>query len=495
MKWVKFVVLIAFIAVFCFAPAGYADEISELKKQMNLMRKQMEAMQGRIEALENEKEELKASAVDQRLASLEGKVDRKAAEWTDMVKIRGGLQGYYLCQNDNYFMKNSAYFLETTARLGADIKVNDNISAEIMFTGENEAGDAFDYSGLATDNWNFEVELANITYSDIMDVPLSITAGRQNLQYGDGFLIYDGYSDARAVWTASIRSFYAVKGVYEWGPWQIDGFAAMPDRNYQSYETYLTDMTVQTGLRYLYGGNVHLDDETYGIWDFGIFYKDDKSMFESNTLAISQRGEYTFNLWPDSEVLPKITLTGEIVEEVGRTKVQNMTFALGNPRENRASIGGHGDVTLSFENMTFAPYVTGRYIYLPGDDPNTEENEAFDPMFYGSSDWGKWYLGDINSNNLYNSNMRVIMLEAGLYPTETTSVRAQYFYTTLDREITANARKQWSNEINIMFDWYPNDWFWCGLLWGHAHPLKAAKEYTGDKQNTTEVVLYAGVDF
>ena len=493
------IISIAVLAVFCLSSIGYADEVSELKRQLSQMRKQMNAMQRRIEALEKEKAQAQPVAIDERITILEEKVDRKAAAWTDMIKVKGGLDLEYVCQNNNYFITNSAYFLETTARLGADIKVNDYISAEVMFTGDNEAGDAVDYSGFASDNWNFEVELANITYSNILDMPLSVTAGRQNLEYGDGFLIYDGYTDgatgAGATWTATIRSFYAVKGVYEWGPWQFDGFVAMPDRNYQSFESFLTDATARTGLRYLYGGNAHFEDETYGTWDFGFFYKDDNSVLESDTMAFSQRGEYTFNLWPDSEYLPAITLAGEIVEEVGRTKVQNFMFALGNPREDRASVGGHGDVTLSFDNMTFTPYLTGRYIYLPGDDPDTRKNEAFDPLFYGASDWGKWYLGDINSNNLFNYNQRVITIEAGLYPTETTSIRAQYFYTRLDRQITTNAGKEWSNEINIIFDWYPNDWFWCGILWGYAHPLKAAEMYSGDKQDTNEFVFYAGVEF
>ena len=459
------------------------------------MRNQMESMQKRIEALEVENAQLQPATVDERLASLEETVERKAAAWTDMIKVKGSLDMAYIGQDNSYFVSNSSYWLETVARIGVDIKINEYFSGEVLFTGENAAGDPVDYTGSANPAWNFEVELANITYSNILDMPLSVTAGRQNLEYGDGFLIYDGFTDQRAVWMAVIRSFYAVKGVYEWGPFQLDGFIAMPDSRYQSFETYLSDFTGRTGRRYLYGGNLHLEEERFGTWDFGVFYKDDHSPLESDTLAISQRGSYTFDIWPEIAALPKITLEGEIVEEVGRTKVQNYTFMLGNPRVNRMSIGGHGDIILSFDDVALEPYFKYSYVHLPGDDPRTSQNETFDPMFYGSSDWGKWYLGDINSGNLYNYNQRTMWFELGFYPTETTMLRVQQFYTRLDREVTPTARKEWSQETNVIFDWYPNDYFYCGALWGYAFPLKSARALAGDKKRTSEFVLWAGIAF
>jgi hypothetical protein len=326
-----------------------------------------------------------------------------------------------------------------------------------------------------------------------MDKPLSVTLGLQNLEYGDGFLIYDGVSDKRAVWTTPLRGFYAVKAVYETEDSQFDAFAAIVDDGYTSYESYLTDFTTRTGDRNLYGANWHKESQKWGNWDFGLFYREDDSSLDSDTLALSQRVSYTFDLWPEEKYLPQLTLKGEVVEQFGRTKVQN--HALTASRTDRQSVGGHMDVKASFADVKFTPYVKSSYIYLPGDDPDTADNEAFDPMFYGFSDWGQWFIGSINSYNLFNFNQRTIAAEAGMYPSETTSLRAMYFYTDLDRQLTAGAGRQWSHEVNVIFDWYPNEFFFAGGEFGWAQPLKAAEAYAGDDDETTEIVLWAGVQF
>lgn len=236
-------------------------------------------------------------------------------------------------------------------------------------------------------------------------MPLSVTLGKQNLVYGDGFLICDGYPATRAAWTNPITSFYAMKAVYELEPIKLEGFVAMADQDKLSYETYLKDSTTRTGKRNLYGANLHYEKENSGTWDLGIFYKDDASDLQSDTLAISQRGSYTFDLWSESDTLPQLTLEGEIVDE------------------------------------------------------------------------------------------RVIMTEIGLSPTKTTLIRGQYYYFTLDRLITSNAGREWSHEFNICFDYFPNDWFFCGAHFGYARPLQAAKAHKGDDEDTTEIRLWVGVAF
>ena len=86
------------------------------------------------------------------------------------------------------------------------------------------------------------------------------------------------------------------------------------------------------------------------------------------------------------------------------------------------------------------------------------------------------------------------MAEVGLYPTDTTMFRAQHYFFWLEKEVTAGAGKKWSEELNLIFDWYPNDTFFAGAEFGWARPLKAAKDLFGNR-NTTEFVTWAGVQF
>jgi len=493
MKRVMVCLCAAVVLNFCLSRVTYADELSELKGQMGIMQKQMEQMQKKIESLEAERQAALPKTVENRLTSLEEEIKKKAAEWTDKIRLYGSLWEYYVSQDSSYFGKTSSYAFESIAKIGLEAKLNEKISANILLTAQNAVGDPVDFTGVTGDDWVVEPELANLVYSNILDVPLSVTLGRQNLKYGDGFLICDGYSDPRAAWSAPVTSFYAIKAAYEKGPIRLDGFVAMPDKDYKSYETYLTDATARTGKRTLYGTNLHFEKEKYGIWDLGVFFKDDDSALQSDTLAISQRGSYPFDFWPNSKIFPQLTVDGEIVEETGRTKVQD--HALTNSEHDRSAIGGHIDTKLSFPKLAFSPYLKGSYIYLPGDNPHTDKNEAFDPMFYGFHCAGKWLIGDINSWSLSNYDERVIMTEIGLSPTKNTLLRGQYFYLALDRQITAGAGKRWSQEVNIILDYFPNNWFFSGAQFGYAHPLKAARAYAGDDQNTTEFILWAGVNF
>lgn len=434
-----------------------------------------------------------SESLQERVSALEEQVTKSKPEWQERIKINGSIMLYYFSHNNDYFGTTSSNFLESTAKLGVEATLTDKITSQFQLTAEGVVGDAVDFTGVTSDGWNVEPDLVNITYHKILDTPLSITVGRQNLEYGDGFLVCDGYTDKKAVWTGSIRSFYAVKGVYQMDNGQIDAFAAMVDEDYESYESFLTDFTPRTGRRYLYGTNVHLEKSGRPTLDLAAFYKVDKSVLESDTLALSQRGSHTFDPWPESANRPQIILEGEIVEQFGSTNVNNN--ALTDSNRDRQAFGGHLDVGLNFARTNYTPHAKVRYIYLPGDGPGSSKNKAFDPMFYGYKDWGRWFIGDINSFNLFNYNQKTLMGEIGMYPSASTSLKGQYFYTELDKELVAGAGKKWSHEVNIIFDWYPNEWFYAGAEFGYAHPLDAAEAFMGTNKDTTVFMLWAGVQY
>jgi len=50
-------------------------------------------------------------------------------------------------------------------------------------------------------------------------------------------------------------------------------------------------------------------------------------------------------------------------------------------------------------------------------------------------------------------------------------------------------------KLLVILDYLPNDWFFSGVQFGYAHPLKAARAYSGDDEDTTEFLLWAGVNF
>ncbi|MBT6347395.1 MAG: alginate export family protein [Nitrospina sp.] len=412
--------------------------------------------------------------------------DKKSVPWVERINFSGSLWEYFIYQKNNYFGTTQDRWLESVGRLGMEMGLTDQLSVQLQGTGQAINGDADNYDLILKDKLEFELDLANITYKNISGAPLSITLGRQDLKFGDGFLIYDGYYDTVALWLTPITSFNAAKLNFSPGPFSFDLFYAETIVDSQNFEAVLVDGVGFSGDRSLWGLNSNLKTKDLGEWDLGIFIVDDKSAIDSDTAALSLRGTY------QTQTNPTFTLTGEIVSEFGTTNAKN--HSLSTTSQYREAVGGHIDGTLSFNEVAFSPYLKARYSHFPGDDPTTDVNEAFDPLFFKNDEFGTWGAGDINSYNLSNTNERVVMAEVGLYPTDTTMFRAQHYFFWLEKEVTAGAGKKWSEELNLIFDWYPNDTFFAGAEFGWARPLKAAKDLFGNR-NTTEFVTWAGVQF
>ncbi|MFH1318852.1 MAG: hypothetical protein ABIH71_07540 [Candidatus Omnitrophota bacterium] len=496
----KIVICICMIITFSFyfAQIARADEISDLKAQMKVMQgqmqeqtRQMEAMRRKVERLENEKKtQAKAPKdIEERLIKVEERVDKVKPSWVDEIKLSGSLYEYYLFEDNAYFDQNrSDRCLESTARLGVKVQPLDNLKLNLGVVGEAVTGDYDEYTAAANDDWNFEFEFANFTADNLFDLPLSLTLGRQNLEFGDGFLIYDFYADTRAIWTGSIRSLYAVRTTYTpEDNLTIDAFAGEIDEDCTSYEAFMKDGVTYQGRRNIFGVNTNYKGKKKDIWDLGVFYKNDESSLDSDTLVLSLRGSV-----PDF-LIPGLKVEGEFVPEFGTTKIQN--GGLSTQEHNRTSFGGHLDFTYKFKDVKLSPYINVGYRYFPGDDPDTGKVESFDPMFYGSNDWGKWFIGNINGFNVFNTNERAVAFETGINPSATTSLRLLYVDVNLDRENNADAGKRFSREWNLIFEWFPNEHFFYGAEFSIAHPLKAAKVYAGDDENTLEAAAWAGVLF
>jgi len=155
----------------------------------------------------------------------------------------------------------------------------------------------------------------------------------------------------------------------------------------------------------------------------------------------------------------------------------------------------HIDVALSFKKARLLPYIKGSFISLGGDDPATTDVEAYDPLFFGWVDWSKWWIGSITSWELVTTNEKVWMLEAGITPTQATQFRIQFLDFNLNKEMSPGSGRQWSQEINTIFDWYPAENSFYGIALNYAHPRGAAVAFNGDNENVTELVVWGGVSF
>ncbi len=416
------------------------------------------------------------------------------------MTVHGDLWLYHIRTINTYHTSSSAGFTEMTSRLGADFKYRDNLSAQIRLVGmsvHQRPANWIGYDLTGFDDSRSRFDLANIKIEgNLGRQPTSLTVGLQELSFGDGLLIYDGYSEKRTIWTTPVRSFPAVKWSIGFDENSgIDIFTAYVHEDRVSWEAYLGSGAGMEGGGSLSGFNIHSDKGSpLGETDLGVFYKSERvdradnfgMRSNSDTLAVSLRGSRSFN---------DFLVTAEVVRQMGETNVIRNTIT--NNNHGRRAWGGH--ITVKYD-LPDSLYTQLRYARFSGDSGSTRTVESFDPFFSGFVDWGSWDLGDMTSNSLTNTNKRVISLEFGFEPTEKTKARAILYNFSLDRTMPFSTSKNWSNEINIVFDYYPTDHFFFGAMVGAVVPGNAAKDFystPANRNNKTqsEVMAWAGFSF
>jgi len=406
------------------------------------------------------------------------------------LAFNGYLYLYHIRNHNSYYTDSNAAFTEATMALGIDFAFREEFSGQFRLVGTGLFGRPENWLGVEPDDMKPVMDLANVTWhTKLCDREFDLTAGLQEIIYGDGFLIMDGYSEERAIWTTPLRSFPALKGrLHLDGEDWLDVFTAHVRDDFNSYEAYLGTGDVYGTRGSLTGSNLHLEETTAGTFDVGLFYKDSSNEEGepepgSDTLAISLRDEIE---------LDGLKLSGELVRQYGQTQVVNGVLQA-EDRDRRAW-GGH--LTARYDlDANKDPYVLARYAYFGGDDDSSRSVESFDAMFFGWADWGNWYLGDMTSFQVVHTNSRVVQLEFGFAPTDVSKLRVLYFNTVLNEEIPSSNTKAWSHEVNVVYDYYFSDYVFCGLMGGVALPREAAENFNGDDETNYQGIAWMGFLF
>ena len=166
-----------------------------------------------------------------------------------------------------------------------------------------------------------------------------------------------------------------------------------------------------------------------------------------------------------------------------------------NTIHRRDSWGGNLSLKYTFGSDEDAPFLKARYSYFQGDRKGTSAVESFDPFYYGFYDWGYWYLGDMTSYSLTNTNERAASIEFGFTPLAQTRIRVFLYDFSLDKETPLVTTRSWSNEVNVVFDYFPCDYAFIGAMAGAVVPGSAAETFNGDDRTQTEVMVWAGLYF
>jgi hypothetical protein len=144
-----------------------------------------------------------------------------------------------------------------------------------------------------------------------------------------------------------------------------------------------------------------------------------------------------------------------------------------------------GSYTLS--QVTWTPKFTYRYALFQGDDPDTVENESFDPLLPGFDELGTWWQGEIAGEYfLSNSNLKSQLIRAHVTPSDAVEGGVLFYDFTLDQPASFGAGvtdKDVAFEIDAYVDWTLNDNISLSFVAAFADPGRAVEQAADRTKN------------
>lgn len=330
----------------------------------------------------------------------------------------------------------------------------------VIALGTFDEGDAGGFS--TGDERGLEIENAYLGWHNTSDT-IDVSVGRQNFQLGDGFLIAgdmisigEGLDDLPGVDLDRGGAYY---------------LAARKSFNNTTIIRYDAPGALRGDLFWLQSNNPYQQDTE--LAGFNLEYVDD----EKGTLALSYLKVLDVDngadlaLWDQREGMDVISLRGE-----GNLGVENLQLLFeyvdqsgGNTEVENDAYAWYLEAGWTFSDITWSPGINLRYAQFSGDDEDSDDNEAFDPLFFGvSRGFGTWFQGEVASNysgpaNSGNDTQRV---EFTLSPRSDLQLAVQFW----DFSARDDAAELDGQEIDVYALWSINDNFVFSPMIGWYKP-------------------------
>lgn len=303
---------------------------------------------------------------------------------------------------------------------------------------------------------------------------IDLSYGRQRYQVGSGFLFWDGGSDVgqrAAYWIGPRKAFKQA------------AIAKLATHGVEARGVYLEPNDNPHSDTKLYGLDLQWDKDDLGSVGGGFYH-----VFDSRIASRDGMNVYDIraDLTPlrNYETLPGLTLKGEFTYEDN-----------GSAQEG---FGYYGELGYDFgETLPWTPYLSYRYAHFSGDDPSSSKDENFDPLFYGFSDWGTWFQGEILGEYvLLNQNLNSSTVRLTVSPTEDLKLNLLYYYFWVDDAAGFGTKgSSFADEVDLTADYTLNDHVSFSLVAGVANPRNGASNFTGGNNLWSYGMFYTSITF
>jgi len=384
---------------------------------------------------------------------------------------------------DNY----GSWFGESESFLGVDSDGWMEIGAEPGLTVEFALGNGTAFggvSGVYTGTFNddasgltagmddpddFTLEQAHLgwrledVFAGLANDTVSVSLGRQDYSIGTGLIINDGSADGgeRGGWYIGLRKAFPHAAIVR----------------LKSDELLLEAFDLENDPRR--GGT---DGDATGV--NGEYYFGGKGMLGGSFLVVNANlAGYddldVYSVRGEIRPLAGLSLSGEYVNQ---------------DSDQIEADGYYAQGLYEFETVKWKPGFTYRFAHFDGDDPNTDTDEQYREIAYGSTDYGYWVQGEITGNYpLGNGNLESHMVRAKMTPIEAITVGLFYYDFTLDQEQIFGeivSSDDWGDEVNVTVDWQATDRIYVIGVMGTLMPGDAAQEWVGGSDDWRYAMLY-----
>ncbi|EIC23101.1 alginate export family protein [Thiorhodovibrio frisius] len=272
----------------------------------------------------------------------------------------------------------------------------------------------------------------NVDLKPIATLPLTFKIGRQDLIFGNGWLILEGtpIDGSRTIYFDAARATYQLEALDT----TVDLIYIDQDANTGRFPQPLNGVIEDQTEQYETGAILYLRNKSMlkdGAVDGYFIYKHSRenltdyvpgldTVRENNGAPFpspSDTGDvYGIGARVDTKLTDKWSLRAETIYEWGTRNNADLS-AFGFNSRIGYFIGGPLEQSVHFD-----------YEYLSGDDPNSSTNQAFDPLW---SRWPQWselmvYQWPLESRVAEATNLQRLNLGWGAKPHETTTVTLNY---------------------------------------------------------------------
>ncbi|MCD6521553.1 hypothetical protein J7K56_02140 [Candidatus Calescamantes bacterium] len=299
------------------------------------------------------------------------------------IRVRG-VMWKNLWSFDNDYRTDIRDFYRHRTNIWVSADLTDNINAFVKLNNEYHWGNYA--STHSVFNNDIVIDNAYIELGEFMTWPMSLKIGRQNLIFGEGFMILEGTPKDGS----KTIGFDAIRATWKLDENTLDVFTAKLSEGYGQ----------------------HTDEDLYGVYLTNTYFP---TKIEVYVLRRERRASETFSggsTYAD-KIHPKQTtdalgvrLSGklgenfsysaEIAQEWGRMKreagdgIEPKVYRTKWVRKE--ATGGYVRGTYTFADVAFKPAVTLEYVYLSGDNPDSKKYEGWDQFYSEFPKYSELYV-------------------------------------------------------------------------------------------------------